>query len=66
MQVLIDGEYHRRTPDLAHTACGRDIPTQFAPLRREALEGQLCDICFTSFECQRAIETNAKRTNGTL
>jgi hypothetical protein len=60
MQVLLDGFYHRRTPDLATTACGTPIPTQFAPLRREELAGNLCTECFTAFELVQAAAKNGR------
>lgn len=60
MQVMTLGEWHRRTPDLSHTACGVPIPTQYSPLRREALTEPLCSECFTKFELSRAAE-RAKR-----
>ena len=65
MQVLLDGEYHRRTPDLGSTACERPIHSQFTPLRREELTGPLCETCFTPYERRLAAEANAKRNNGT-
>lgn len=54
MQVLANGQWHRRTPDLAHTACGERFQAQFAPIRRNDLAGPLCAVCFTAFERQVA------------
>lgn len=47
--------WHRRTPDLSHTACGGVIHSQFAPLRRETLREPLCPECFTNFELSRSL-----------
>lgn len=63
MQVLTDGAYHRRTPNLSHTACGLVIQTQYSPLRREELAGMLCRSCFTAFELAIADKTNAERNH---
>lgn len=60
MQVLTLGTWHRRTPDLSHTACGVPIPTQFSPLRREALSEPLCSECFTPYERKRAADRAAR------
>lgn len=63
MQVLLDGEHHRRTPDLAMTACEKPIPSQFSPLRRETLtnrDGKLCAVCFTPYERRKAAENDRK------
>jgi hypothetical protein len=69
MQVLMsarleDGStftgWHRRMPDLSTTACDSAIPTQFAPIRREELRGDLCPECFTRAERRRAAENNLK------
>lgn len=54
MHVLAGGQWHRRTPDLAHTACGERFQAQFAPLRRNDLSGPLCPACFTPFELKIA------------
>lgn len=54
MHVYVDGEWHRRTPDLHHTACALRVHLHRAPLRREVLEGALCSICFTDFERSEA------------
>ena len=60
MQVLTMGVWHRRTPDLSHTACGVPIQTQFSPLRREELSDPLCPECFTTYEHQRAAARAAR------
>lgn len=54
MQVLAGGTWHRRMPDLGHTACGQRIASQFSPLRRHDLSEPLCSGCFTPFELQTA------------
>jgi hypothetical protein len=54
MQVLHAGHWHRRLPDLSATSCGARYPSQFAPLRREALRHPLCGGCFTPLELARA------------
>ncbi len=58
MQVLHAGAWHRRTPDLATTACGDAIHGQFTPTRREDLKHPLSKHCgcFTSFELSKADE----------
>ena len=60
MHVYLDGAWHRRLPDLSATACEAHILTQFAPLRREELSGDLCETCFTSGERKRAAANNRK------
>lgn len=50
VHVYVDGEWHRRTPDLHHTACALEIASQRCNLRPEQLVGDLCSICFTAFE----------------
>ena len=54
MQVYCEGEWHRRTPDLANTACALLIDSQRCPARREELCEPLCSICFTAFEKSQA------------
>jgi len=54
MQVHHEGDWHRRTPDLATTACGLPVHSQFAPVRREELRHPLCRTCFTPFELAKA------------
>lgn len=63
MHVNVLGRWHRRTPDLAATACGILYHSQFCPPRREELVGDLCGECFTEFERNRADENNAKDTS---
>lgn len=62
MHVLIEGFYHRRTPSLAHSACGIPIATMTAPLRRiERLEHPLCRRgCFSAFELAIADEVERR------
>lgn len=66
MQVYTMGKWHRRTPDLSHTACGLRIDSQRCPVRREELSGDLCagdaerDPCFTTFELVLAGSANRK------
>lgn len=50
MQILVMGQWHRRTPDLKATACGVPYHSQFAPTRREELCNPLCPQCFTDHE----------------
>lgn len=51
VQVLVDGVYHKRTPDHAMSACGaHKLHSQFYPLRHPTLTGNLCEVCFTPFE----------------
>ncbi len=61
MQVLHDGAWHRRTPDLSSTACGDPLHSQYSPLRRETLDGAsdgaLCDRCHTEFELNKYEES---------
>ncbi len=54
VQILLLGLWHRRTPDLAHTACGVPFHAEFTPIRRETLYGNLCGVCFTDYERGRA------------
>lgn len=66
MQVYTMGKWHRRTPDLSHTACGIQIDGQRCPVRREELSGDLCigteetDPCFTGYELSLAAINNRK------
>jgi hypothetical protein len=65
MQVLMGGVWHRRKPNLANTACGQPIASQFCPLRREALADPLCGTCFTESERADAAErTSSERIEG--
>lgn len=50
MQVLVNGSYHRRLPNLSATACGTRYHAQFAPTRREQLRHPLCSTCHTPLE----------------
>lgn len=65
MQVLAGGKWHRRMPDLAHTACGEPISSQFSPLRRHDLSEALCVHCFTLFELQCAAIRAERDLEGT-
>lgn len=65
MQVLQEGHWHRRTPDLATTSCGAPISSQFSPLRREALTDPLCLVCFTDYERAKAAEQTRLDLEGT-
>jgi len=63
MQVHVEGAYHRRTPDLAMTACGHHrIAGEFCPTRREELKHPLSRDCgcFTPFELSIADAAEAK------
>lgn len=60
MHVYTMGKWHRRTPDLSHTGCGKSIDGQRNPVRREELVGDLCVDCFTGFELARAAASNAR------
>jgi hypothetical protein len=65
MQVLTGGTWHRRTPDLANTACGQRIASQFSPLRRHELSEPMCGQCFTAFELATAAARTAADRDGT-
>jgi len=65
MQVHQNAEWHRRTPDLATTACGEPIHSQFSALRREELSGDLCRECFTPYERSKAAEKAKSERHGT-
>ncbi len=56
MHVYVDGQWHRRTPDLRATACGVLFHGGYCSLRREELKGPLCPVCFTPFEIAKAVE----------
>lgn len=58
VHVQVIGTWHRRTPDIASTACGIQYHGQFGALRREELVGRLCGDCFTPFEMTRAAAAN--------
>lgn len=49
-------------PDLATTACGIPIHSQYDPVRREEVTLPLCADCFTRFELERAALNLAKET----
>lgn len=64
-QVLVLGQWHRRTPDLLETACGVPVPVMTSPTRREVLsycEGDLCGECFTGHERARARRNDLEQT----
>lgn len=63
MQVYKDGNWHRRTPDLATTSCGEVIHSAFDPVRREELCFPLCPECFTKYEHTKAAENAVKEGN---
>jgi len=46
LQVLVEGAWHQRLPDLSETACRIAYHSEFAPLRREEMTGELCVTCF--------------------
>jgi hypothetical protein len=50
MHVMVNGHWHRRTPDMGSTACGILYHAQFAPVRREELSQPMCRGCFTAHE----------------
>jgi hypothetical protein len=57
MQVYVEGRWHRRTPDLKTTACGKPYHAQFCNPRRESYQGDICrgdedgrNACFTPYE----------------
>lgn len=63
MQILVLGEWHRRTPDLKETACGVPVRMVETPMRPEVLSeratatspaGRMCRECFTPHELKRA------------
>lgn len=60
MQVYVEGAWHRRMPDLSETACELRIDSQRSPVRRNELRGDLCPICHTAAEMERADDTNRK------
>lgn len=64
-QVLVLGQWHRRTPDLIETACGVPVPMTTSPIRREVLtmrEGGLCSCCFTLHEQTKARRNDLEET----
>ena len=60
MQVNVNGEWHRRLPDLSGTPCDLPIDGQRNPPRRYELSGLLCPICHTPLELARAEEANRR------
>ena len=61
MQVMVLSRWHRRMPSLEETSCEVPYHSQFCPLRREELTGDLCTVCFTPGELDRAAKNNAKK-----
>lgn len=45
-----DGSWHRRTPDISTTACGKPLVRLGQALRVETYAGPLCRECFTPYE----------------
>lgn len=66
MQVLHDGAWHRRLPDLSATACGSKYHSQFSPSRREELRHPLCETCHTPIEVALADKADLDETEGAL
>lgn len=62
--VNVLGLWHRRTPDLACTACGIPYHAQFALTRAAVLEHAdlMCTDCFTTHEMRKARAADAKET----
>lgn len=69
MQILVMGQWHRRTPDLEESSCGVPVRMVETPMRREALTfrasqgspaADLCPLCFTAHEIKRAIENDMR------
>lgn len=63
MQVYKGAHWHRRMPDLATTACGVPIHSQFDPVRREEICLPLCTECFSKYELHRAALNLAKEND---
>jgi hypothetical protein len=42
--------WHRLLPNHQKTACGLSFHAGFASLRKESLDGELCLVCFSTFE----------------
>lgn len=63
MQVYVAGLWHRRMPDLRDTSCELRIDSPRSPVRRNELRGDLCPICHTAPEMERAAENNRKDTD---
>lgn len=60
VQVNLNGEWHRRLPDLSGTPCDLPIDGQRNPPRRYELSGLLCPICHTPLELAKAEEANRR------
>lgn len=66
VHVQVNGQWHRRTPDLKETACGEEYNGEFSRTRREALtllDGDMCERCFTPHELLRAMQADAEATD---
>ncbi len=63
MQVHVNGEWHRRVPDLSTTSCDKPIHSQFDSVRRESLIGKLCRVCFTPHELRLSVKANHNEGN---
>jgi hypothetical protein len=60
VHVLVEGHWHKRTPDHALTSCGAHrLHSQFHSVRHPVLLGRLCEQCFTAFERGIAESANA-------
>ena len=60
VHVLVEGYWHKRTPDHALTSCGEHrLHSQFHSVRHPMLLGRLCGQCFTAFERGIADSANA-------
>jgi hypothetical protein len=65
VQIMTNGTWHRRTPDLKSTACGQSFHAQFTPTRLESHKGPLCLVCFTPYEREKSAEIDRAERNGT-
>lgn len=54
MHVYHEGAWHRRTPDLKTTACGKPFHSEFCRTRREELTHPMSRCCFTEHEVEQA------------
>lgn len=67
MQVMLEGEWHKRMLDdgsttLVESPCGRSGDVRFTPKRAESYEGKLCTHgCFLPLELKRAAEIAARK-----
>lgn len=66
MQVLHEGEWHRRLPDLSATACGSRYHSEFSSVRREELKHPLCETCHTPLELALADKAELEAIEGSL